>query len=99
MMTEAKILSAVEGLVRLLGGIAEFERIVEEDTAQQPSLERRIFHLRYMCKQIPVFLAENRREKVMRWLGFIQGAMWALGMTSIAEMKELNRPDGTENPV
>jgi hypothetical protein len=50
-------------------------------------------HLRYMCEEGVKLVDQNRTEKAMRWLGFIQGAMWGLGYTSIGAMKELNKPD------
>ncbi|MDH5442246.1 MAG: hypothetical protein OEX08_01430 [Candidatus Nomurabacteria bacterium] len=38
------------------------------------------------------FIPEER-ERVMRWLGWIQGGMVTLGFCSINEMRSLNRPD------
>jgi len=35
-----------------------------------------------------------RMEKFMRWLGFLQGAMWANGLYSIDELKSHNKPEG-----
>lgn len=51
-------------------------------------------HLLYMCNQINEFIAEDRREKAMRWLGFVQGALWQAGVFTIDELKNHNRPDG-----
>jgi hypothetical protein len=33
-------------------------------------------HLMYMCEQAQVFIKEDRIEKAMRWLGFLQGVLW-----------------------
>lgn len=52
-------------------------------------------HLLWMCGQIPVFLQEGRREKAMRWLGFLQGALWAYRWRSVEAMKTDNAPEGT----
>lgn len=49
-------------------------------------------HLRYMCHQIEVMIGEGRREKAMRWLGFMQGVMWEKGRYTIAELADHNRP-------
>lgn len=49
-------------------------------------------HLLYMLDCIDAFMSEGRREKAMRWLGFAQGTVWALGWATIDEMKEHNRP-------
>lgn len=49
-------------------------------------------HIHWMCLQIPVFVHEQRIEKAMRWLGFVQGALWALGLSTVEEMKRDNKP-------
>jgi hypothetical protein len=48
-------------------------------------------HISWMCDQIPGFLAEGKDEKVNRWLGFIQGALWSLGIRTIDQMRDDNR--------
>jgi hypothetical protein len=40
-------------------------------------------HLSWMCNQIPVLLEEGKNSRVQRWLGFIQGATWVLGIKTI----------------
>jgi hypothetical protein len=35
----------------------------------------------------------ERREKIMRWYGFIQGALWAIDVFSVEEFKNHSRPD------
>jgi len=49
---------------------------------------------REMVPKMRGFLDEGRREKFMRWLGFIQGALWADGVYGIDDLKEHNRPNG-----
>lgn len=51
-----------------------------------------ISHIYKMCPKVKVFLDEGRIEKAMRWLGFIQGALWVEGVYDIEEMKDHNRP-------
>lgn len=55
-----------------------------------------IRHLKWMANEIIHFLAEDRTEKAMRWLGFIQGALWVMGLSSIEESKRANMPEGEE---
>jgi hypothetical protein len=50
-------------------------------------------HLVFMLEEIPKLLDEGRTEKAMRWLGFVQGAIWAYGLVSIDDLKSSNRPD------
>ena len=49
-------------------------------------------HLLWMCEQVPQFLLCGRRDKAMRWLGFIQGSLWALGIRDVETMKFDNKP-------
>lgn len=49
-------------------------------------------HLLTMIPQMRKFIEEGRRDKVFRWLGFMQGAMWALGSFTLDELKDDNRP-------
>jgi hypothetical protein len=38
----------------------------------------------------------NNREKVMRWLGFIQGVLWTQSIYPIDKLKGDNRDASTE---
>lgn len=49
-------------------------------------------HQLWMLEQIAAFMLAGRREKAMRWLGFVQGWLWASGYCTIDEMKEANKP-------
>ena len=41
----------------------------------------------------PDMQTPERREKRMRWLGFVQGVLYAIGMFSVDELKNHSRPD------
>lgn len=64
--------------------------------AEQPVFPETYKHIMWMTWQIPQFLKDGRKEKANRWLGFIQGALWALDVYTIEEMKNHNRPDHEE---
>src|SRR5260370_41015983 len=51
----------------------------------------RLKHVRWMIFEALAWPAE-RIEKKFRWLGFIQGAMWVLDVSSIDELKRMNMP-------
>lgn len=53
-------------------------------------------HIHYMTYEIDNLLAENRLEKSFRWLGFIQGCLFCLGLRSLDDLKNDSRK--TENP-
>jgi len=50
-------------------------------------------HIMYMLWMIPQFIKEGRKEKANRWLGFVQGVLWANDVYEIEDMKEHNRQD------
>ena len=49
-------------------------------------------HLKSMIPKIRGYLAEGRREKAFRWLGFMQGVLWRQGVYSLNDLKNHNRP-------
>jgi len=49
-----------------------------------------------MLPKIEAFVHERRIEKAMRWLGFVQGCLWACGIFSLDELKNHSRPDAPE---
>lgn len=59
--------------------IANKEATMNRDRAQ---------HLLWMCDEAARFLESGEREKAMRWVGFVQGTFWILGLRSIDAMRE-----------
>lgn len=47
-------------------------------------------HALWMCYQLRD-LPQEDMEKACRWLGFVQGVLWARGLYSINDMREHNR--------
>lgn len=46
-------------------------------------------HCSWMCDQI--ISKDFDRDKAMRWLCFVQGCLWILGLRSVDNMREDNR--------
>jgi hypothetical protein len=44
-------------------------------------------HLKWMIGEMR---SMDDREKLMRWIGFIQGALWGLGFSSINNFRSMN---------
>lgn len=44
-------------------------------------------HLSWICKQVPRHMENKDDEKIQRLLGFIQGAMWTLGIRTIDQIQ------------
>jgi len=83
----------------MLALLVEYKQTLEKatDGSARPirdSSKPNLNHLYWMCDQVAVFISENRIEKAMRWLGFIQGAFWVLGVRTVEEMKKDNMPRG-----
>ena len=62
-----------------------------ESTALQ---ERAIFaHLAFVAEETPRIYASGKIEKAMRWLGWLQGVFWGLGLETLEDAKLRNMPD------
>lgn len=57
------------------------------------SSARGLEHCHQMLDKMEGFLQENKMEKVFRWLGFVQGVLWAEKIYTIAELANHNRSD------
>ncbi len=62
-----------------------------------PSYDEQLEHVLWMIHEIPVLIEKQQQEsytrdynKINRWLGFIQGIMWANGFYNIAFLKKQN---------
>ncbi|RJO59537.1 hypothetical protein C4546_01525 [Candidatus Parcubacteria bacterium] len=49
-------------------------------------------HCHDMLDKIAEFVREGRMEKAFRWLGFVQGVLWASRVYSLTDLKNHNRP-------
>lgn len=56
-----------------------------------PTYGGSLSHIHWMCTEAIGFVKEERIEKAMRWLGFIQGVLWMNGVYTIEQMKDHNR--------
>ena len=50
-------------------------------------------HACYMAQSIPEFVVE-KREKAMRWLGYLQAVLNMSGIITLKDAKTANMPDG-----
>ncbi len=48
-------------------------------------------HLRTMFPKMVQFVSEDKIEKAMRWLGFVQGVLWVCGVYTLDQLKADNR--------
>lgn len=105
-MTPEKIRRALErcGEICSSAGATHPERLDEEArglrfnriTVEMPgdaTATKQLNHVLYITKDGHELLSQERFEKAHRHLGWAQGALWALGLVSIEELLEMNRPD------
>lgn len=53
-------------------------------------------HCRWICAEGRTLVIAGELEKAMRWLGFMQGVLWVLGISSIDDLRKTNAPEGSE---
>jgi hypothetical protein len=56
------------------------------------AIPSRLSHVMWMCIDLKGWLCEEKKEKAMRWLGFIQGALWSSFVYTIEDLKQHNKP-------
>lgn len=95
-MTSEKILEAAQACKRIL--VSEGVPIARFSTSEFPQWQaERLAHAHYCVDQIiNVFVPAGRQEKAFRWLGFVQGVLWAEKIVVLDDLKNQNRPDETK---
>lgn len=95
-MTGEKVKEAFGQCEALLCGSSGFPplRAVRlEPDAVSPSGVDKLNHLLWLCQAGRELVDEGRSEKAFRWLGFVQGALWASGIVEqIGALKRMNMP-------
>jgi hypothetical protein len=84
-----EILNGVEP-ERLLGGL-----LAKQFIGRPLSIHKQYAHLWWMTDQI-MLMKEEKPEEAMCWLGFVQGAIWAMGLLSTNELRAYSRGGGSD---
>lgn len=99
-MTEEKIAEACSKLAEVLGVRGYLPRRLtdaEKDLGMDALAPDRVReHYAFMLTSIPEFVEQRRREKAMRWLGFLQGVAYGASKASIMTLAQMNMPDAPE---
>jgi hypothetical protein len=91
LMTSDKVNAVLRHIIKSLRlGSHMPRRAGHED--RFPAQRQALDHALWMAEEALTFPPE-KIEKKMRWLGFVQGALWCHGGESIQELKEQNMPD------
>lgn len=71
-----------------------YDKIIPKYFVSEFTNEHKLRHTHEMIVKIREFLHDQRKEKVMRWLGFVQGVLWSEGIYTIEQLAKHNMPDG-----
>ena len=98
-MTDDKVIEAANGCRDIIVAACDTVPVAKRmDIGKYPfdvATPELVGHLLYCCEQIVVLIRDGRREKAMRWLGFVQGALWANNLATIEYLGGLNKPSGS----
>lgn len=97
-MTPEKVLEVIFRYRAMFEGLGVPKEKLPEDLVlfvftQHDSEKIMLPHCHAMLDEMEQFVKSGRMEKCFRWLGFIQGVLWARGNFSLNELKNHNRPD------
>ena len=92
-MTREKLLEVTEFYIRWF-------RLNGHGDLNSHAPNKALNHCHHMCRVMrDELIPQSRTEKAMRWLGFVQGVLFARGEFTVAELKEHSRPaDGQLDP-
>lgn len=91
-MTPDKILEVVARYETLLSAYGDDAKRYDKYAGGNLGRVGRRQHLNYMTAEIRKFVAEGSTEKAFRWLGFMQGVLWADGHYTVEQLGEHNKP-------
>lgn len=98
-MRDEDVLRVIDKYADALGDKEPKRYPVREYRTDDDSCYANTQHVMYMISEMRKFAAEGgHTEKLMRWLGFVQGVLWEAGEWSLEELMEHNRGahDGDE---
>lgn len=72
--------------------VSDVERVRWSHSSHNPTPQQMFMHVRWMAYEAAVLLRAGRIGKSLRWLGFMQGVLWATGKQTIEQLKEMNKP-------
>jgi len=86
-MDSEKVLEVIERYRKFFRGVN-----IHPDEFPDVDELKVVLHCYAMLDKMEGFISEGRMEKTFRWLGFIQGCLWSLGIYSLEDLKNHNKP-------
>lgn len=94
-MTRTRVNEALQACAKIIREQVYVKEARRSERAQLVAGESPMPHLLWMIEEAIAF-PEEKTEKAMRWLGFVQGALWARGWITIDDAKRQSMPPGEE---
>lgn len=95
-MTDKKILELLDGYERKLSEMRDHHPSGEKWWGHRAVFRsegtEKLEHTMEMIPKMRKFLEEGRREKVFRWLGFLQCVFWMLDIYTVEQLANHSRP-------
>lgn len=88
-MTNEKLLEVIDRYTMELPDVIHGKVLASD--ARTKEVEA-LVHLMEMFPQMREFIKSGRREKLMRWLGWVQGVLFMCDVYTLDEMKTHNMP-------
>lgn len=88
--TSRALFSKQVGMMHLVYMLDEAEKFVDEAAKFWNEADDDVHNSNSIYEK-----GTKKMEKAMRWLGFVQGALWMEGFCSIDELKDMNKPEGS----
>lgn len=92
-----EVCASYADMLRRMSGLNSAVRLPEEyatEVAGNIPPEEWTEHLLFICEETPRLMEAGRVEKAMRWLGWLQGVLWATDHETLEEAKLRNAPEG-----
>jgi len=89
-MTSEQVLATIE-IYRNMFTEFDVEKVDYPDDLILEPADIGMYHCHNMLDKMVEFVHEGRMDKANRWLGFVQGVLWANGIYALVDFKEHNR--------
>ena len=75
--------------------LKEYESILTKAMVESsPTIHPFMSHMNDMCAQAIAHMETGKTEEAMRWLGFIEGGLWMMGVKALEDLKKDNKENG-----
>jgi hypothetical protein len=74
--------------------LVEFDLKIDDPLCEMSQTGKGVPHIVWMIRELQTAAFDNKPDKAMRWLGYIQGYLVALNLFHVDDMKKINMDCG-----